>query len=131
MLKNLSIRFHQLMVVMVTPDLLNEGNKTLGYQPKVSTLTKSQHQLRERIKERKLIAEKTINHHPHKVILVEIPTQMTMTIMIRTKMEAMARAGEAEVRNAMLEEHRFQEMLLPVLVQCWNLCKVLVLHSDQ
>jgi len=116
---------------MVTPDLLTEGNKTLGYHPKVLTLTKRQHQLRDRIKERKLIAEKTINHHPHQVILVEIPTQMTMTIMIRTKMEAIARAGEADVRNAMLEDYCFQEMLLPVLEQCWNLCKVLVLHSDQ
>jgi len=39
--ENLTIPFYQPMVVMVTPDLPTKGNKTLGYHPKVSTLTKS------------------------------------------------------------------------------------------
>jgi len=41
------------MGMAVTPDLLTEDNKTLGYHPKVSTLTKNQHQLSDTIKERK------------------------------------------------------------------------------
>jgi len=41
MLKNLTIPFHKLIVVMVTPDLLPEVNKTLGYYLKVSALTNS------------------------------------------------------------------------------------------
>jgi len=35
MLKNITIPFHKLIVVMVTPDLLPEVNKTLGYYLKV------------------------------------------------------------------------------------------------
>ena len=106
------------MVVIVTPDHLTESNKTLGYYLKVSTLTKSQYQLPNRIKERKMIEEETTNHHLHQEILVEILTQMTMTIMITTKMEAMAGAGEGEVRNKTPKDHRFQEILLPVLGKC-------------
>jgi len=115
----------------VTPALLTEVNKILGYHPKVTTLTKSQHQLPNRIRERKLIEEETTNHHLRQEILEETPTLMTMTMMIMTRMEEMAGAGEADVRNATLEDHRFQEMLLPVLEQCWNLCRVLVLLSDR
>ena len=102
---------------MVTLDRLTEVNKTLGYHLKVSTLTKSQHQPLNGTKERKLIEEETTNYRPHKVILVEIPTQTTMTMMITTKMEMMAGAGEADVRNETLKEHRFQEMFLPVIEQ--------------
>jgi len=65
-----------------------------------------------------LIKEETTNHHLHQEILVEIPTQTTMTMMITTKMVAMAGAGEVDVRNATLEDHRSQEILLPVLGQC-------------
>jgi len=106
------------MVVMVTPDLLTEGNKTLGYYLKLSILTKSQHQLHDRIKERKLIKEATTNHHLHQEILMEITTQITMTMMITTKMVAMAGAGEADLGNATLEDHPSQEILLPVLGPC-------------
>jgi len=60
------------MVVMVTPDLLTKVNKTLGYHPMVSILTRNQLQLTDRIKERKLIEEETTNHHLHQKILVEI-----------------------------------------------------------
>jgi len=95
----------------------------------VSTLTRNQLQLPDRIKERKLIEEETTNHLLNQEILVEIPTQMTM--MMTTKMEEMAGAGEADVRNATLEDHCFQEMLLPVRGQCWNSCRVLVLLSDR
>jgi len=66
----------------------------------------------------KLIREETTNHHLHQEILVEIPTQTTMTMMITTKMVAMAGAGEADVRNATLEDYRSQEVLLPVLGPC-------------
>jgi len=59
-----------------------------------------------------LIKEQTTNHHPHQVILVEIPTQMTMRMMITTKMGMIAGAGEADVRNATLKDHHFQKMLL-------------------
>jgi len=106
------------MVVMVTLDRLTKGNKTLAYHLKVQTLTKSQHQLPDRIKERKLIKEETTNHHPHQEILGEIPTQMTMTMMITIITAAMAGAGEADVWNATLENHQSQEILLPALKQC-------------
>jgi len=87
----------------VTPALLTEVNKILGYHPKVSTLTKSQHQLPDRIRERKLIEEETTNHHLRQEILEETPTLMMMImIMIMTKMKEMAGAGEADVRNATL-----------------------------
>jgi len=101
------------MVVTVTLALQTEANKTLGYHRMVSTLTKNQLQLLDKIRERKLIEEETTNHHLHQEILGETPTQMTMTMMITTRMGEMAGAGEADVRNATLEEHRFQEMLLP------------------
>jgi len=117
--------------VAVTPGLLTEVNKTLGYHRMVSTLTKNRLQLPDKIRERKLIKEETTNHHLRQEILVETPTQMTMTMMITTRMEEMAGAGEADIQNATLEDHHFQGMLLPVLEQCWNLCKVLVLHSDR
>ena len=113
MLKNLTTPFHQRMVVTVTLGLLTEVNKTPGYHPKVSTLTKNQLQLPDKIRERKLIEEETTNHHLHQEIREETPTLMTMTMMIMTKMEEMAGAGEADVRNVTLEDHRFQEMLLP------------------
>ena len=119
------------MVVMVTPDLLTEVNKTLGYHLKVSTMTKSQNQLLDGTKERKLIKEETTHYHHHQVILVGIPTQKTMTMKITTKMEMMGGAGEVDVRNETLEDHRFQEMLLPQLGQYLNLCRVSGLHSDQ
>jgi len=97
----------------------------------VSTLTKSQLQLPDKIRERKLIEEETTNHHLPQEILGETPTQMTMTMMITTRMEEMAGAGEADVWNATPEDHHFQEMLLPVRGQCWNSCRVLVLLSDR
>jgi len=65
-----------------------------------------------------LIEEETTYHHPRQEILGETPTLMTMMMMVMTKMEEMAGAGEADVRNATLEDHRFQEMLLPVRGQC-------------
>jgi len=65
----------------------------------------------------KLIKEETTNHHHHQEILVEIPTLMPMTMRITTKMEAMAGAGEADVWNGSLEDHRFQEILLLILGQ--------------
>ena len=97
----------------MTPDLLTKVNETLGYHRMVSTLTRNQPQLPDRIKERKWIEVETTNHHIHQEIVVEIPTQMMMTMMITTKMMVMAGAGEADVRNAALEDHRFQEMRLP------------------
>ena len=109
----------------------SRGQQNLGYHLKVSTLTSSRHRVPDRIKERKLIEEKTTYHHLHQVILVEIPTQMIMTVMITTKIEVMARAGEVDARNAMLENHLFPEMLLPVLVQCYTWCKVLVYLRDR
>jgi len=121
-LKNLTIPFDQRMVVTVTPALLTEANKTLGYHRMVSTLTKNQLQLPDKIRERKLIEEETTNHHLRQEIMEETLTQMTMTMMITTRMEEMAGAGETEVWNATLEDHRFQEMLLFVLEQCWNSC---------
>jgi len=65
-----------------------------------------------------LIKEETTNHHAHQEILGEIPTQMTLKMMITIKMVAMAGAGEADVRNVTLENHQSQEILLPVLGQC-------------
>jgi len=84
----------------------------------VSTLTKNQHQRCDGIKEKKLIEEEITNHHRHQGILVEIPTQMRMTMIITTKMEAMAGAREADVWKTKLKDPHFQEMLLPVLGQC-------------
>jgi len=78
-----------------------------------------------------LIEEETTNHHLRQEILEETLTLMTMTMMITTKMEQMAEAGEADVRNATFEDHCFQEMLLPIRGQCWNSCRVLVLLSDR
>jgi len=95
------------MVVTVTTDLLTEANKTLGYYLMVSTLRRNQLQLPDRIKEGKLIEEETTNHHLHQEILVEIPTQTTMTMIITTKRKEMAGAGVADVRNATLEDHHF------------------------
>ena len=129
MLKTPTIPFHQQMEVTVTPGLLTEVNKTLGYHRMVSTLTRNQPQLPDRIKERKLIEEETTNDNLHQKIVEETPTQMMMTMMIT--MEEMAGAGKADVQNATLEDHRFKEMLLPVRGQCWNSCRVLVLLSDR
>jgi len=61
-----------------------------------------------------LIEEKTTYHDLHQVIVVEIATQMTILMMRRIKMDVIARAEEADVGNAMLEDHRFQERLLPI-----------------
>jgi len=113
------------------PGPSSQGQQNFGYHLKVSTLTSSQHQVPDRIKERRLIKEKTTYHHLHQVILVEIPTQMMMTMMITTKMEVMARAGEVDARNSRLENYLFPEMLLPVLLQCYNWCKVLVCLRDR
>jgi len=68
------------MVVTVTPGLLTKVNKTLEYHRMVSTLTRNQLQLPDRIKERKLIEEETTNHHLRQKILGVTPTQMTMMI---------------------------------------------------
>jgi len=103
---------------MVIPDFLTKVNKTLGYYPMVSTLTTSQHRLLDNVRERNLIDEETTNHHLHQKILVEIPTQITITMLITTKMEAIAGAGEADIWNATLEDHRFQEIPLPILGRC-------------
>ena len=133
MRKNLTIPFHKLIVVMVTPDLLPEVNKTLGYYLKVSALTNSEHQLLDRVKERQLIEEEIANHPQlYQELLAEILTQrMTMMIMIITKRKLMAGEGEADIRNARLEDHDFHEIFLPVLGKSLNLCRVLVLLSDR
>jgi len=106
------------MVVMVTPDVPTEVNKTVVYHPKVSTLTNSQYQLPNRVNERKWIKEETTYHYLHQVILVEIPTQMMMIMMRMIKMEVMAGAEEVDVRNGTREDHCFQGMLLPVFGGC-------------
>ena len=46
------------------------------------------------------------------------PGPLGTLMMITTKMEEMAGAGEADVRNPTLGDHRSQEILLPVLGQC-------------
>jgi len=102
---------------MVTPDLPTVVNNTLGYPTKFLTLARCQHQLWHRMKERKLIVEETTCHN-HQIILVEILTQMMMTIMKTTNMKVIAGAGEADVRNPRVEDHLLPEMLLPVLGQC-------------
>jgi len=49
------------------------------------------------------------------VILVEIQTQLLVTMTTMTTKEViMAEAEEADVQNAMLEEHPFLEIHLPV-----------------
>jgi len=54
-----------------------------------------------------------------------------MMIMIITKRKLMAGEGEADIRNARLEDHDFHEIFLPVLGKSLNLCRVLVLLSDR
>jgi len=60
---------------------------------------------------------KEISNHLHhrEVILVVIQTQTLVTMMTMTiKEQTMAEAEEADVHNAMLKDHRFLEIPLPV-----------------
>jgi len=101
---------------MVIQDPETRVNLILGFLRIILTQINDQLLLQGKIKERELTEEETSNRRHHRqVILGVIQTQILVIMTTMTiKEETMAGAEEADVRNAILEYHRFLEIHLPL-----------------
>ena len=101
---------------MVTQKLQTSDNLIFGTLRKILIPINDQLQLPGKTKGKKLTAEEIINHlHHRQVILVVIQTQTLVAMTTMTiKEETMVWAEEADVPIAMLEDHLFLEIHLPV-----------------
>jgi len=101
---------------MVIQDPRTRVISILGFLQIILSPINDQLQLQGKRKERELTGEEISNHLHHcQVILGVIQTKTLVTMTTMTiKEETMAGAQGADVRKAMLEDHRFLETHLPV-----------------